>query len=136
MVKRKFVKTSKSLKLLWKWLSEKFSFAFISLLTASIDKNSHILARIYFIFLENILKQIWKSFNTKFWPQWKDRKSRYEVRQILALFCNLTALILGYNYVKELKVTKIVKEVKFEGVWGKLEAKNVSRDNHSQNIWD
>ena len=34
--------------------------------------------------------------------------------------------------MKGLKVTKIVKETKFEEVWGKLEAKNVSRDSHSK----
>ena len=34
----------------------------MSLLTAPIDKNSHISGRIYFIFLKNLLKQIWKSF--------------------------------------------------------------------------
>ena len=36
--------------------------------------------------------------------------------------------------MKGLRVTKIAKEIKFEGVWGELEAKNISRDNHSQNI--
>ena len=39
------------------------------LLTAPIVKNSHIKARIYFTFLENVLKQTWKTFNTKFQPQ-------------------------------------------------------------------
>ena len=29
--------------------------------------------------------------------------------------------------MNDLGVTQIVKEIKFEGVWGKLEAKNVSR---------
>ena len=38
--------------------------------------------------------------------------------------------------MKCLRVTKLVKEIKFEGVWDDLEAKNVSKDNHSQNIWD
>ena len=33
------------------------------LLTALIAKNSHIYARIYFIFLKNILDQSWKAFN-------------------------------------------------------------------------
>ena len=33
------------------------------------------------------------------------------------------ALILGYNCVKGLRVTKAVKEITFEEVWGKLEAK-------------
>ena len=66
----------------------------MSFLTASIVKNSHIEAKIYFMFLKNVLKQTWKSFNTKFRLQWK-RKNIYQVRQILALFCNLIALILG-----------------------------------------
>ena len=54
----------------------------------------------------------------------KNRESSYGVRQILALFFILVALILVWNCVKGLKVTKIVKQIKFEGVWGKLEAKN------------
>ena len=33
-----------------------------------------------------------------------------------------------------LRVNKIVKEIKFKGVWGELESKRVSRENHSQNI--
>ena len=36
--------------------------------------------------------------------------------------------------MKGLRVTKIVKEIKFEGVWSGLEAKSVSRDNHLQSI--
>ena len=65
------------------------------LLTNKFVKNSHMLARIFFIFLKNVLKQTWMSFNTKFQRQWKDRKSSYQVKQILELFCNLIALILG-----------------------------------------
>ena len=53
-------------------------------------------------------------------------KVSYQVRQILALFWNLIALILGWNFVKGF--TKIVTEIECEGVWGELEAKNVSRD--------
>ena len=48
----------------------------MSLLTGPINKNSHIYARTYFIFLKNFLKQ---------------------------------------NCVKVLRVTKIVKEIKFGG---------------------
>ena len=51
-----------------------------------------------------------------------------------SIFCNLIALILGSNCGEGLRVTKIVKEIKFEEVWGELEAKNISRDNHSRNI--
>ena len=65
------------------------------LLTNKFVKNSHMLARIFFIFLKNVLKQTWMSFNTKFQRQWKDRKSSYQVKQILEPFCNLIALILG-----------------------------------------
>ena len=40
-------------------------------------------------------------------------------------FCNLVALILGQNYVKTHKATKIFQPTKFEGAWGKLEAKTL-----------
>ena len=33
--------------------------------------------------------------------------------------------------MKCLRVTQIVTEIKFEGVWGKLESKKTSRDNKS-----
>ena len=81
-----------------------------------------------------MLKQTWHSFNTKFQTQWKDRESSYHVRIILGLFCNSVALILGLNSLKDLTVTKNVKEIKFGGVGGELESKKVSRDNNSQNI--
>ena len=39
-----------------------------------------------------------------------------------SIFCNLINLILGWNSVKGLRVTKIIKEIwKFEGVLDKLE---------------
>ena len=38
--------------------------------------------------------------------------------------------------MRDLTVTENVKEIKFEGVWGELESKKVSRDNNSQNISD
>ena len=59
-----------------------------------------------------------------FGPQWKDRESCYQVRQILALFCKLATLILNSNCVKDIRVTKIAKEIKFEGVCDQLEARN------------
>ena len=66
----------------------------MSLLAVFIVKNSHILAGIYFIFLKKVLDQTWKAFNNKFGHYWKDRKSSYQVGQILALFCKLVALTL------------------------------------------
>ena len=103
---------------------QSFLLLFMSLLTAPIVKNSHIYTRVYFIFLKTVLKQTWTFFNTKFQPQWKDLKSSYQVRIILALFYNLIALILDENCVEGLRVTKIVKEIKFQSVWGELKAKN------------
>ena len=100
-----------------------FLWLFMSLLKAQVVKNSRIYPRTYFIFLKNFLKQTWKSFNTKVEPQQKDRNSSYQVRQILALFYNLVAVILGWNCVKGLRVTKTVKQIKFEGIWGDLAAK-------------
>ena len=81
-----------------------------------------------------MLKQTWHSFNTKFQTQLRDRESSYHVRTILGHFCHSVALILGLNSVKDLRVTKNVKEIKCEGVWGDLESKKVSRDNNWQNI--
>ena len=122
MAKEKVGKTTKSLKILWKWLSAKFSFVFIFLSTAKYVKEAVILRPELSL---SFLQRHWNrnSFNTKFWPQWKDRKYSYQNRQLLALFCNLIALILSWNSVKGLIVTKIFKEYKFEGVWGKLESR-------------
>ena len=66
----------------------------MSLLTAPVLKKSDFLAGIYFIFLKNELEPTWKSADTEFGPQWKEQKSIYQVRQNLALFCNLVGLIL------------------------------------------
>ena len=81
-----------------------------------------------------MLKQTWHSFNTKFQTQWKDRERSYHVKIILGLFYHSIALILGLNSVKDLRGNKNVEEIKFEGVWGELETKKVSRDNNTQNI--
>ena len=74
---------------------ESFLLLFMFLLTALIANNSHILARIYFIFLKNILDQSWKAFNAQFGPQWKNWENSYQVKHILAPFCELITLILG-----------------------------------------
>ena len=72
-------------------------------------------------FWKNVVDQTSKAFNTKFGPQSKDRESSYRVRQILAHFCILVALILGWNCLKDFRITKIVKQTKFKGVpFGKL----------------
>ena len=77
-------------------------------------------AQIYFIFVENVIHQTSKA---KFGPQWKDQKSRSQVKEMFALFFKLVALILGQNCSKVLRVTKIVKQPKFQGVWWRVKAK-------------
>ena len=85
-------------------------------------------------FLKNVPKQTWNLFNTKFWLKWKDPESNYQARLNLGLFSHLIVLFLHQNCVKGLRVTKIFKEIKFEGVWNELESKKFFRDNNSQNI--
>ena len=97
---------------------------FMFLLITPIVKNSHILAGMYSIFLKSVLDKTWKSLDTKFETQWKDRKSSYKVRKNLAISCNSVALILDWNCVKGIIVTKIVKNIKFEKNWNKLVTKN------------
>ena len=67
-----------------------------------------------------MLKETRNSFNSKFQTQWKTCSSSYQLKQILAVFCDLIPLILGQSSVEVLGVTEIVKEIKLEGVLGKL----------------
>ena len=54
----------------------------------------------------------------------KRSKKQLQSKTNFSTFCNLIPLILNQNCVKGFRVTKIVKEIKSEGVWGKLKAKN------------
>ena len=100
-----------------------FLLLFLFLLPTKFVKNSHIWGKIYFIFLKNVLKQTRNSFNTKFQAQWKACSSSYQLKQILAIYCDLIPLILGQSSVEVLGVTEILKEIKFEGVLDKLKSK-------------
>ena len=104
---------------------QNFLLLLMSLLTALIVKNSYILTGIYFIFQKKHRRLNLKSFQCQIWTSvkrlWKHLSSK---RQILELFCILVALILGWNCVKGLRVTNIVKKINWEEVWGELEAKN------------
>ena len=102
-----------------------FLLLFMSFLPTKFVKNSHIWVKIYFIFLKNVLKQTQKSFNTKFQAQWKACSSSYQLKQILAVFCNLIPLILGQSSVEVLVVKEIFKEIKFEEVLDKLQSKKM-----------
>ena len=50
-------------------IASRFYLGFVSLLTALIVENSHILDGIILSFSKNVLHQTWKAFNTKFGPQ-------------------------------------------------------------------
>ena len=97
-----------------------FLLLLMSLRKIKFVKNSHIWSRIYLIFLKNVLKETRNSFNTKFQAQWKACSSSYQLKQILAVYCDLIPLILGQSSVEVLGVTEVVKKIKFEGVLDKL----------------
>ena len=90
-----------------------FCLLFLSLLTAQIGESRRVYARTYFIFSKNILKETWKSFNTKVQLQQKDGNSSYQGRETLAFSYKFFALILRRKFMKWLRVTKIVKQIKF-----------------------
>ena len=46
-----------------------------------------------------------------------------DVRQILGFFCHLIALVLGEIDMRGVRVTKNIKEIRFEKVWYELESK-------------
>ena len=64
-----FIKHQKVSKCYDKDYLKNFLLLFLSLLTASVVKNSHFLARIYFIFLRIVTDQTSNVFYTKFGPQ-------------------------------------------------------------------
>ena len=108
----------------WPRLPWKFSFVFyVFIKSSNFWKQSFFWLKFTLSFKKHVLNQTSKAFNTKFGPQWKDCKSNYQVKQTLSLLCIFVTVILDENYVKGLSVTKIVKQIKFEGDWGKLEAK-------------
>ena len=121
MEKRKVGKVTKILQMLYSWLFAKFYFAFYVLINSS-NYFSHILARIYIIFPENVLNKLVGLLK----PNSDLRKKSYQVRQNLAPFCNLVVLILGCYCVKGLMVTKFFKKVGIEGAWSELGAKKCS----------
>ena len=82
------------------------------------------------------MDQVRKSFNSKFRPKRNYQRSSYQVRPIVTISSNSFALIEGWNCVKSLRITKIIKQIKFKKTWGELAANRVSRDNHGEDICD
>ena len=67
---------------------------FMFLLTPPFVKNSHFLAGIHFIFLKQRVIPNLKILQYQIWNSVKDRKSIYQVRQTVTLFCTFVAVIL------------------------------------------
>ena len=86
----------------------RFPLLFMCLLTASIVIKSHSKTRICIIFLKNVLKQILTSL--------KISEKLLISKANFCTFLKLNYSILVRNCVKELRVTKILKEISFEGV--------------------
>ena len=79
---------------------------------------------IYFIFLKNVVDQTWKVFNTKFGPKWKDPKSSYQVRQIIALFLQISCSNFKLKLSKVFELQKLSSKSNLQGlgrVWKKKE---------------
>ena len=89
MVKRSLVKHQKLSKYYEKDCVENFLLLFKFLLTGEFVINSHIKARIYFVFLKIILTQTRNFINVDI-----NISQSYQGRQILALFRSLIALVL------------------------------------------
>ena len=70
---------------------------------------------------KSILDQTWQILNSKFESQWKDWKSRYIERQILAFVCKLIALISVQKFLKSLRVMQTPKT---NQIWGKLKTRS------------
>ena len=135
-LKQSWLNHQKILKFNAHYCLQNFILLSMSLLTALIVKNTYILPGLCSILLENVLDQTRKAFNTKFGSQWKDRERSYQLKWFAALFYVLVARHECQNCVKVLRVKKIVKQIKFEGVLGLMKEETVSKENHSQNIWD
>ena len=131
MVKKRFSQTLKLSKYYDHDYLPGFHRLFISWLTTSIVKSSHILARTWCIFLKNRVRPSFNGFQYQFWTS---IKISYREGQVLALLCKILALNLGcWNCFQGLGITRNVKQIKFQDTWAELEAKTVSRDNHGQN---
>ena len=75
-----------------------FIFRFMSLLRAPILKKVIFLVEIFLIFLKICRGSTSKAFNAKLAPQWKGRKSSYQVTQIWSLLCKVFTQILDPNF--------------------------------------
>ena len=112
--KKNLVKHQKASKYCDQDCQKNFLLHFMSLLAAPIFKNSYVWLKFILSFSENILDQTSKAFNTKFGPQWKDKKSSYQLKQILQLFLKIT---YSSFELKVLESPKLQNKWSLKGSW-------------------
>ena len=95
LVKEKFGETSKCLKLLWAWLSARFSFIFICQLTTLMVETVIFWMEFNLPFQKNVVDQTWLTFNNKCRQTSVKRSEIYlSSRLNLILSCGLVSLYL------------------------------------------
>ena len=89
-------------------------------------ENSNFVAKIYFIFLKTPTRSNFKWFQYQIWTSVKSSSKT----SISSKTNFITSLQISYSNIrlkllnaKGFRVTKTVKQIKFEGTWGELEAK-------------
>ena len=88
----------------------------MSLLTASFIKKSHILARIYIIFLDKSPERNFKVFQYQIWTSMKrleeylSRKTNFGTFLLLS-YSNFEDKNCGQNCAKSFRITKIVEQI-------------------------
>ena len=103
---------------------------FMFLLTAQIVTNSHILAGIYFTFLKKRPGANLKLFWYQIWTSVKRSVKYLSSNRTFSTFCNLVALILNWNCLKSLKVTKMTRKLSLKWTEAIEQQKIVFWDNH------
>ena len=96
----------------------------MSFLTVQIIKKSHILAGIYLIFLKKPPTPNLKVLQYQIWTSAKRPNKNLSCKVNFNTFSQIIYLILGKNCVKDLRVTKIVKQVKIHETWSELKVKH------------
>ena len=96
----------------------------MSLLIAANVKNIHRLAAMHFIFLKRCLRPNLKVFQYKIWTSVKNVRKYLSSKSSFPTFMRLKLLYLQEDCKKSLRILKIGKRFKFEGVYGKLATKN------------
>ena len=104
--KSKVIKMSQSITNTTVWIFFSiFSFTFyVYIHSSNCEKHS-----INSYFYKNVLDQIWKFFNTNFWPQWIDWKKYLPSKKNVSTFLQLSCSLPKLSNKSDLKVSVRVK---------------------------